>query len=157
MTNASGCVVKEWKVGDLMLINGHLDYSFIKSNDKPRIISDGWYDSDLLLKVTEIASKININLRRGIYTWTTGPSYETSSEIKEIKQLWGHAVGMSGLPEIERIYSLDMKMIGLCCLTNYASGISGAELTHSEVVEKAQNSQEAFIKMIDALIQNINI
>ena len=61
MTNASGCVVKEWKVGDLMLINGHLDYSFIKSNNKPSIISDGWYDSDLLSKVTEIVSEININ------------------------------------------------------------------------------------------------
>ena len=157
MTNASGCVVKEWKVGDLMLINGHLDYSFIKSNDKPRIISEGWYDSDLLSKVTEIASEININLRRGIYTWTTGPTYETAAEIKEIKQLGGHAVGMSGLPEIERIHNLNMKMIGLCCLTNYASGISGVELTHSEVVEKAQNSQEAFIRMLDAIIKNINI
>ena len=157
MTNASGCVVKEWKVGDLMLINGHLDYSFIKSNNKPSIISDGWYDSDLLSKVTEIASEININLRRGIYTWTTGPSYETAAEIKEIKQLGGHVVGMSGLPEIERIHNLNMKMIGLCCITNYASGISGVELTHSEVVEKAQNSQEAFIRMLDAIIKNINI
>ena len=157
MTNASGCVIKEWKVGDLMLIDGHLDYSFIKSNNKPTIIRDGWYDNSLLSQITEIAKKENLNLRRGVYTWTTGPSYETSSEIIEIKQLGGHAVGMSGLPEIERIHSLDMKMIGLCCLTNYASGISGIELTHSEVVEKAQNSQKTFIKMLDAIIKNINI
>ena len=50
-----------------------------------------------------------------------------------------------------------MKMIGLCCLTNYASGISGKELTHSEVVEKAQNSHVSFIKLINAIIENINL
>ena len=155
MTNASGCVIKEWKVGDLMLINGHLDYSFIKSKNKPTIISKGWYDSSLLSKVIEIAKENNINLKEGVYTWTTGPSYETISEIKEIKQLGGHAVGMSGLPEIERIHNLNMKMIGLCCLTNYASGISGEELTHSEVVKKARDSQKTFIKMLNALIENL--
>ena len=157
MTNASGCVIKEWKVGDLMLINGHLDYSFTKSKNKPTIISDGWYDNSLLSKVIEIAREKNVTLRKGIYTWTTGPSYETISEIEEIKDLGGHAVGMSGLPEIERIYNLDMKMIGLCCLTNHASGISGKELTHSEVVEKAQNSHTDFIKLLNAIIEQIEI
>lgn len=157
MTNASGCVVKEWKVGDLMLINGHLDYSFIESNNNKAIVRDGWYDNSLLNQVKDISEKIDVNLREGIYTWTTGPSYETASEINEIKSLGGHAVGMSGLPEIERIHTLNMKMIGLCCLTNYASGISGKELTHSEVVEKAQNSHGSFIKLINAIIENITL
>ena len=49
----------------------------------------------------------------------------------------------------------NMKMIGLCCLTNYASGISGEELTHSEVVKKARDSQKTFIKMLNALIENL--
>ena len=54
---------------------------------------------------------------------------------------------MSGLPEIERIYELEMQMIGLCCLTNYASGISQKELTHKEVVSIAQSSQTDFLKL----------
>ena len=156
MTNASGCVVKEWKVGDLMLINAHLDYSFIKSKEKPLVIQDGWYDLDLLDKIKSIATKEDILLREGVYTWTTGPSYETASEVKEIHQLGGHAVGMSGLPEIERTHKLDMKLIGICCLTNYASGISGEELTHTDVVKKAKQSNTTFIQLINSIIREIN-
>jgi len=156
MTNASGCVIKEWKVGDLMLINGHIDYSFIKSKDKPTVIQDEWYDLTLLNKIQSIASNEDILLREGVYTWTTGPSYETAAEIKEIYQLGGHAVGMSGLPEIERTHQLNMKLIGICCLTNYASGISGEELTHTDVVKKAKQSHSIFIQLINSIIREIN-
>ena len=64
MTNASGCVVKEWSVGDLMLINGHMDYSFIKSNNNPSVIADKRYDNNLLEKVSAIADTENIKLRK---------------------------------------------------------------------------------------------
>ena len=42
-----------------------------------------------------------------------------------------------------------MKMIGLCCLTNYASGISKSELTHDEVVDTAKNYQQNFLNLLD--------
>ena len=155
MTNSSGCVEKTWDIGDLMLITGHIDYSFRFSNDDPEIIQDNRYDSNLLNHVEQIAIKKNIVLRKGNYAWTTGPTYETPSEIVDIKNLGGHAVGMSGLPEIERIYELDMKMIGLCCLTNYASGLSSSKLTHDEVVDTAKNYQQNFIHLLHAIIENM--
>ena len=155
MTNSSGCVVKEWSVGDLMLINGHLDYSFLYSNNNPTVIKDKRYDLKILKKVKNCAQDLGITLRQGTYTWTTGPTYETPSEIKDIKKIGGHAVGMSGLPEIERIYELEMQMIGLCCLTNYASGISQKELTHKEVVSIAKSSQTDFLNLINSIIKDL--
>ena len=71
--------------------------------------------------------------------------------------LGGHAVGMSGLPEIERIHDLKMKMIGLCCLTNYASGISSTKLTHKEVVYQAQNYQNNFTTLLNSIIKFISL
>ena len=62
---------------------------------------------------------------------------------------------MSGLPEIDRIHHLNMKMIGICCLTNYASGIIGKKLTHQEVVSTAQNHQNHFLKLLDSIIKHI--
>ena len=155
MTNSSGCVVKEWNVGDLMLITGHMDYSFRDSNENPTIIQDNRYDTNLIEQIDQIAVNHKITIRHGVYTWTTGPTYETPSEIQDIEKLGGHAVGMSGLPEIERIYQLKMKMIGLCCLTNYASGIKADPLTHKEVVETAQNNQIQFIQLLDLIIKNV--
>tara|TARA_Y100000741_G_scaffold334316_1_gene291464 strand:- start:121 stop:906 length:786 start_codon:yes stop_codon:yes gene_type:complete len=156
MTNSSGCAEESWEVGDLMLINGHIDYSFISSNEDPKIIQDNRYDLNLLNEVEKLAELKNITLRKGVYTWTTGPTYETPSEILDIKNIGGHAVGMSGLPEIERIHELNMKMIGLCCLTNYASGISKSELTHDEVVDTAKNYQENFLNLLDTIIENLS-
>jgi len=157
MTNSSGAVIKEWNIGDLMLIKGHIDYSFRGSSNNPKIIQDNRYDPFILNQVTNIAKKIDINLREGNYTWTTGPTYETPSEIQDIKILGGHAVGMSGLPEIERIHDLKMKMIGLCCLTNYASGISSTKLTHKEVVCQAQNYQNNFTTLLNSIIKLISL
>ena len=155
MTNASGCVIKEWNVGDLMLINGHLDYSFIQSSHNPSIIRDERYNPQVLNQVKKLADDLNVILREGVYTWTTGPSYETAAEVRDIKSLGGHCVGMSGLPEIERIHNLKMKMIGLCCLTNYASGINSTKLTHREVVRIAQNYQNYFLKLLNSIIRHI--
>lgn len=155
MTNSSGCVEESWDIGDIMLINGHIDYSFRESNNNPQVIQDSRYDLTLLNQVEKIANNENINLRKGSYVWTTGPTYETPAEILDIKKLGGHAVGMSGLPEIDRIHELDMKMIGLCCLTNYASGISKSKLTHDEVVNTAKAYQQNFLNLLDAMIKNL--
>jgi purine-nucleoside phosphorylase len=155
MTNSSGCVVQDWNVGDLMLINGHLDYSFRYSNNNPNVIKDSRYNLSTLNKIKKCANDLGITLREGTYTWTIGPTYETPSEINDIEKLGGHAVGMSGLPEIERIHNLGMKMIGLCCLTNYASGISKIELTHTEVVSIAKKSQSHFLRLLNSIIKDI--
>ena len=154
MTNSSGCVIKEWDVGDLMLITGHIDYSFRDSNKDPKVIQDSRYNQNLIEQIDKIAEKNQITLRHGVYTWTMGPTYETPAEIADIEKLGGHAVCMSGLPEIERIHELNMKMIGLCCLTNYASGIKSDLLTHKEVVETAQRNQTHFIKLLDLIVQD---
>ena len=50
MTNSSGCVIKEWDVGDLMLVTGHIDYSFRNSNEDPKIIQDSRYNQNLIDK-----------------------------------------------------------------------------------------------------------
>ena len=78
---------KDWSIGDFMITQKFLDFSFIKSN-KHR-----YYD---------LSNQINIKnkkLHYGTYTYTIGPTYETKTEIEEIKFLGGDVVGMSTFPE----------------------------------------------------------
>ena len=65
-----------------------------------------------------MASDLGIILKEGIYTWTLGPSYETSSEIKDIISLGGHPVGMSTVPEMMKAGELGLEVVGITCLTN---------------------------------------
>tara|TARA_B100000315_G_C14374118_1_gene494372 strand:- start:18 stop:758 length:741 start_codon:yes stop_codon:yes gene_type:complete len=151
ITNAAGCLKKEWKIGDLMLITGYLDYTFRGNSDPPVIVSFD-KNTEQLNRVRETASDTGILLKEGIYTWTLGPSYETPAEIQDIISLGGNAVGMSTVPEMMKAQELKLDVIGISCLTNYGAGIDGAQLSHKDVLEVSNRVQGDFSKLLLEII-----
>ena len=147
ITNAAGCLKKEWELGELMLITGYLDYTFRGNSDPPGIVL---FDRNTKTqkKVKKIASELSISLKEGIYTWTLGPSYETPAEIQDIISLGGHAVGMSTVPEIMKAEELGLEVVGISCLTNYGSGMESGILSHEKVLEITSNVQGDFSKLL---------
>ena len=143
ITNAAGCLKKEWKLGDFMLIKGYLDYTFRENSDPPDIVS---FDRDTKNQneIIALAADLNILLREGIYTWALGPSYETSAEIQDIISLGGHAVGMSTVPEMIKAEELGMEVVGISCLTNYGSGLDGNILSHADVIKITKSVDSKF-------------
>ena len=91
-------------------------------------------------------------MREGVYTWTLGPTYETPSEIKMIRNYGGDAVGMSTLPEIVEAGNQNLNMWGFTCFTNMAAGMEKGSLTHNEVLMNAEKSKEYFKEFISELI-----
>ena len=151
ITNAAGCLKKEWELGDLMIITGYLDYTFRENSDPPETISFN-QNTINLNKVKEIASDLNILLKEGIYTWALGPSYETPAEIQNIISLGGNAAGMSTVPEMMKAQKLKLDVIGISCLTNYGAGINGAQLSHKDVLEISNRVQGNFSKLLLEII-----
>ena len=151
ITNAAGCLNKNWELGDFMLIKGYLDYTF-RGNSNPPSISSINTSPELLLKVKKTASELGILLREGIYTWTLGPSYETPAEIKDIIKLGGNAVGMSTVPEIMKANELGLNLIGISCLTNYGAGLVNAPLSHEDVLENSKRFQKEFSKLLIEIV-----
>ena len=151
ITNAAGCLKKEWKIGDLMLITGYLDYTFRGNSDPPVIVSFD-KNTEQLNRVRETASDTGILLKEGIYTWTLGPSYETPAEIQDIISLGGNAVGMSTVPEMMKAQELKLDVIGISFLANYGAGIDGAQLSHKDVLEVSNRVQGDFSKLLLEII-----
>ena len=147
ITNAAGCLKKEWELGDLMIITGYLDYTFRENSDPPGIISFN-QNTKNLNKVKEIASDLNILLKEGIYTWALGPSYETPAEIQDIISLGGHAVGMSTVPEMMKAEKLGLEVIAISCLTNYGAGMEGGILSHEDVLKITSRVQQKFSSLL---------
>lgn len=71
----------------------------------------------------------------GTYVCTEGPRFETAAEIQMFKQLGGHLVGMTSVPEVCLARELGICYANVSIVTNFAAGISPGILTHSEVVE----------------------
>ena len=151
ITNSAGCVNLNWNIGDIMLIVGHLDFTF--RNGNPKIDYDNKIYKENNHQISrDVATKLGLKLREGVYTWTLGPTYETPAEIKMIRNYGGDAVGMSTLPEIVESGNQNLNMWGFTCFTNMAAGMEKGALTHSEVLMNAEKSKEYFKEFISELI-----
>ena len=161
LTNAAGGLIGE--VGQLMLINDHL--SFFCPNpligENLEIFGDRFpdatniYSSELRTIVKAIAKREDIYLNEGVYGYMTGPMYETPSEIKALKILGADAVGMSTVPEAIVAAHGRMKVIGIFCVTNMASGITGNPLSHLEVIEVTKKVSNSFKRLIKNIIEEV--
>lgn len=163
LTNACGAVNKEFKPGDLMVINDHLNLVannplIGKNIDKfgPRFPdASEIYTKSLRRIAHQAADQLGFSLKEGVYAWWTGPSYETPTEIKMIRILGADAVGMSTVPEALVASHMDMKVLGISCLTNMASGILDQKLSHQEVLDVAQSVNQKFRNLIKNIVNQI--
>lgn len=161
LTNAAGGIDSDFKPGDLMVITDQIT-SFVPSPlVGPNIEELGTrfpdmthvYASDLINKLESIGKKCNLNLKKGVYLQTTGPNYETPSEIRAYKILGANAVGMSTACEAMVAVHCGMKVCGISCITNMAAGIRGQPLDDKEVVEVAVTVADK----LEAILYNLVI
>jgi purine-nucleoside phosphorylase len=162
VTNAAGAINPRFKPGDIMLITDHVNFLF----DNPLIgkaefgeprfpdMSNA-YTQKYFNQIEQIALDCNIALRRGVLWVSSGPSYETAAEVKMIRKFGGDAGSMSTVPEVITAVHAGMKVIGLSCLTNYATGISSQKLSHKEVTETADLVKDKFLALVSGIIGNI--
>ena len=101
------------------------------------------------------AKKLEIPVRHGVYIATSGPSYETPAEINAARIMGADAAGMSTVPEAIVASYCGMKVIGISCISNYASGISTKKLSHDEVIETTGNAKAKFKELVVLLIKNL--
>lgn len=163
LTNACGAVNRNFKPGELMVIKDHINLTannpLIGSNVDffgPRFPdASEIYTKSLRDVAKKVAEKNNIKLNEGVYTWWTGPSYETPAEIKMISVLGGDAVGMSTVPEALVASHAGMNVLGISCLTNMASGILPQKLSHQEVLDVAKQVRASFSQLIKDILVDI--
>lgn len=163
ITNAAGGINKNFNVGDIMLINDHINFMgsnpLIGKNNEalgerfPDM--SNVYDADLRKTTKKCAKDLNINLKEGVYIATTGPSYETAAEIKAFSIMGADAVGMSSVPEAIVSNYLKIKTIGFSLITNHATGTSDSKLSHDEVLETGKKAGLKLSSLIKKVISEI--
>ena len=163
MTNAAGGINTAMNPSELMLITDHiglfcesplrgpnLDEFGPRFPDQTRV-----YDQELSKKMIESAEELGIPLHKGVYAYTRGPQYETPAEIRALKVLGADAVGMSTVAEAIAASHSGMKVLAVSCITNFAAGISGQPLSHTEVMENANKSSENSIALMEKFFSKL--
>ena len=160
VTNAAGSVDDNYRPGDLMLIRDHIKFHADSPLRGPNIdefgprfndMSDP-YASEIRALAKACAGDLGIPLKEGVYYYVTGPSYETAAEVRAINILGANAVGMSTVPEVIVAAHSGMKVMGLSCITNMATGISSQPVSHEEVIRAGEKVKEKFIRLITSIL-----
>lgn len=156
VTNAAGGVNKDFMPGDLMIITDHINFSgnnpLIGPNDSELGVRfpdmSSVYTPELIKLTEDTAKELEIKVKKGVYTFMTGPSYETPAEIRMLQIIGSDAVGMSTVPEVIIASHANMNVLGISCITNMAAGILDQPLNHEEVIETTQKVKSEFINLI---------
>lgn len=163
VSNASGGVNPEFEIGDLMIINDHLnlfpEHPLRGKNDKDLgtrfpDMSDA-YDLDLIIKANEIAKKLGFKTQKGVYAGTSGPTFETPAEYKYFRIVGADAVGMSTVPEVIVARHMNLPVFAISIITDL--GVPGkiVEVTHEEVQEVAAKAETKMTAIMTELIHSI--
>ncbi len=162
VTNACGAINTDFAPGDLMLLSDHINFSgqnpLMGPNDErfgPRFPDlSRAYDPGLRAFARETAARLEISLREGVYAFYTGPSFETAAEIRAFRALGADTVGMSTVPEVIAANYLGMRVLGMSCITNMATGIAKRPHSHEEVLATAAAAGERFCALTEALLRD---
>lgn len=163
VSNASGGLNPEYKVGDIMIISDHInmfpEHPLRGKNMEelgPRFpdMSQA-YSKVLRDKAHAIAAGNNILVKDGVYVGVSGPTFETPSEYKMFRLLGADAVGMSTVPEVIVARHMDMQVFGISIITD--SGVPGqiVEISHEEVQEVAMSAEPKMTLILKQLISSL--
>lgn len=130
VTNAAGGLNPDYRPGDVMLIEDHLNFTgqspLVGTNDEAIGLrfpdQSRLYDPDLHLRALAAAERAGIELRRGIYCGLKGPELETSAERRFFRMAGGDAVGMSTVMEVIAANHAGLRILGLSAIANAATG-----------------------------------
>ena len=162
VSNAAGGVRPTLAPGDLMLIRDHINFMFrnplIGPNDAnearfPDMSSP--YDEDLARLAHTVAREERIAVTEGVYCGLLGPSYETPAEVRMLSFLGADAVGMSTVPEVIVARALQMRVLGVSCVTNMACGLTTTPITHAEVIETTARVAEQFERLVSGVVARL--
>ena len=156
LTNAAGSVNESFRPADLMIITDHINFMgtnpLIGPNDNT--LGERFpdmseiYKKDLVKLAEKCAEKLCIDIQKGIYFASSGPSYETPAEINMARIIGADAVGMSTVPEAIVANYCGMNVLGISCISNPASGISDVKLSHAEVIETTDKAKNRFKSLV---------
>lgn len=156
LTNASGGVNESFKAGDLMMLTDHIAIFAPNPLIGPNIDELGTrfpdmsqvYSKRLQQILLDCAKEEGIDLKKGIYTQLTGPSFESPADVRAVKILGSDAVGMSTVVEAIAANHMGMEICGVSCVCNLAAGLSPNPLSHEEVQQAADMASEKFANIL---------
>ncbi len=161
VSNAAGAINTNFKKGELMLIEDHINllgnsplaFKGVSQLGERFTDMSEPYNVAIMAKCEDIAKKHNITLRKGVYASVVGPQLETKAEYRMLKLIGADAVGMSTVPEIIVANHLNLKAAAISVLTDECDPNNLKPVNVSDIVATAAKAEPNMIKLFKDLIK----
>ena len=160
LTNSAGSLDHETMPGELMVIADHINYAGVnpligEPGDRRFVNMVDAYDPELRARSREVAQRLSLTLKEGVYMWYSGPSFETPAEIRMAIRLGANAVGMSTVPEVILARMLGLRVWACSSITNMGAGLSSETISHEHTKAMAVGGGEKLKLLIPALLEEL--
>lgn len=164
ISNAAGGMNRFFQRGDLMLIYDHINLMgnnpLLGINEEelgPRFpdMSEA-YDRELISLAEKVALEEGIKLHKGIYAGLSGPMLETPAEYRMLIKIGADAVGMSTVPEVIAANHMEMRVLGISCITDLAIDGVVEKIHFQEILNAATKSELLLSQIVKKVIKNID-
>lgn len=182
VTNAAGGINRKFRACDLMCINDHINFpglaglhplkgpNFDKTGPRFLPLSDA-YDIELRKLLFKKWKDLNMQrpLHEGVYTFVSGPTFETRAESRMIQAMGGDAVGMSTVPEVIVARHCNWRVLALSLITNECildpppsvhdlkpPAMEDGIASHAEVLENGKIASLDVERLIEAVVGEFN-
>ena len=161
ISNAAGAINLDYKKGDMMLIEDHINLqggsplAFKNVSEFGERFADMSepYDLDMRNKLEQIAADQNISLKKGVYASVVGPQLETKAEYRMLKILGADAVGMSTVPEVIVANHLGLPIVAVSVLTDEGDPDNLKPVDIADIIAVAENTEPKMVKLFRELIK----
>jgi purine-nucleoside phosphorylase len=160
ISNASGALNPEYRKGDLMIINDHINMqtdnplrgeNFDSLGPRFPDMSEP-YDLKMIKMGLEIAIKNNICCHSGVYVSVNGPNLETRAEYRFLRLIGADSVGMSTVPEVIVANHMSLPVFAISVLTDEGFPDTLKAVSLEEILKTAEEAEPKMTKILKELI-----
>mmetsp|Transcript_7665 Transcript_7665/g.17697 ORF Transcript_7665/g.17697 Transcript_7665/m.17697 type:complete len:831 (-) Transcript_7665:230-2722(-) len=166
LTNAAGGWMEGLSVGDVMIMKDHFNMHWKcpvqdtaadpRFGNVAALNPSELYSPRIAELARTVAKENDMRIHSGVYTWNTGPAYETHAEVQALLKSGAQAFGMSTVPEVIAARSMGMEVFAISIITNLAAGMSDQPLHHDEVQEAAQGASAKLKSLLVGIMSRVD-
>ena len=163
VSNAAGGLNLNYKKGDLVLIDDHINLMGVNPLVGPNDSRLGVrfpdmsrpYSQRLMTLAEQAARQKRIALKRGVYLAVSGPCLETRAEYRLMRKFGADLVGMSTVPEVIVGIHAGFEILGISVVTDLCDPEHLKPVNIEEIIQTASESGPKLDQLIEFFVHQL--
>lgn len=164
VTSAVGGIREDYVKGDLVLVKDHINLCSanpligMRGEDGGIIFPSmlDAYDEKGIQVLKKIARDKKIDLKEGVLAYLPGPNFETRAELQSLSYMGADLVGWSMVPEVLMSRALNIRTIGICCVSDLSHPDAVVPADLDEIVSVCKEASGRLSTLIHHAVRELN-